>query len=148
MICNMLFDWCFVIDLLMHHKFEELHMINKRWRNMTNEPYDIHMPCMFFIVSKTTINVRPVCTWSQLLGSKSLRWIRVVSNLASMEVGTYHFLWSPKSQVPSMTWMPTWHHFWRQDLGLVLRVGSSKRLNPTPNISPNIYLHKIIKIRL
>ena len=53
-----------------------------------------------------------------------------------MEVGIYHFTHGPKSRVPSMTWMPTWQHSWGQAFGLVLRVGSSKKLDPTLNTSP------------
>ena len=34
-------------------------------------------------------------------------------------------------RVPSMAWMPTWQHFWRWGLGLVFRVGSRTKLDPT-----------------
>ena len=38
----------------------------------------------------------------------------------------------PKFEVPSTTWMPTWQHFSEvRGLGLVLKVGSGKKLGPS-----------------
>ena len=45
-------------------------------------------------------------------------------------------------KIPSMTWMPTWQHFWRRDLGLVFNnlLRLRKKPNPTLNTSPeNIF---------
>ena len=72
-------------------------------------------------------------------------------NLSRLEHGSCNLPlhMGPMSQVPNMTWMHTWQHFWRRGLGLVLRVGSSKKLDPSLHTSPTIcFFHKLIKIRL
>ena len=70
-----------------------------------------------------------------------LRSIHAISTIESMKVRTYHF-----TRVPSMTWMLHDNTFWRWGLGLVLKVGSSKKLDPTLNTSSA--MQKIIKIWL
>ena len=80
--------------------------------------------------------------------TSQVTWGQSILAIESMGVGTYHFSWvpSPKSQV--------WHRclhdntFWRRGLGHVLKVGSSRALNPTLNKAVWISLHKIIKSRL
>ena len=59
-----------------------------------------------------------------------------------MEVGTYRFIQGPKFYVPSLTLMPTWQHFLWWSLGLMLRVGSNKMLNPTLNTKPENLITK------
>jgi hypothetical protein len=44
--------------------------------------------------------------------------------------------------VPSLTLMPTWQHFLEWSLGLVLRVGLNKMLNPTHNTKPENLIAK------
>ena len=78
-------------------------------------------------------------TWHQSMQSQLLRaW--------KLGLTTSHRVSSPKSQV----WHGWLHDntFWRWGLGLVLRVKSSKKLDPTLNPSSTNVLHKITKIRL
>ena len=76
------------------------------------------------------------------------RSICAISTVDSMAVGTYHFR---KLGADSRVWHGCLHGdaFWRWGLGLVLRVGLSKKLDPTLNTTPAEYVvNKIIKIRL
>ena len=83
--------------------------------------------------------VRCGCKGWLTRGSKSLvpshlRLICATLAVESMEVGTQHFTWipSPKSQL-CYKYLHD-NTFWRWGLALVLRVGSSKKLDPTLNI--------------
>ena len=77
---------------------------------------------------------RSQVTWGQFMQSQPLE---------SMEVGVYHFTTGLKYD------MDTHMAMWRWELGLVLRVRSSKKLDPSLNTSPmNIFFIKIIEIQL
>ena len=99
-------------------------------------------------LNPTTLALRAGSHGSQVLSPKSMRSIHAISTVERMEVGTYHFtrVPSPKSQL----WYGCLHGntFWRWGLGLVLRVESSKKLDPTLKPSPANILLKIIKIWL
>ena len=91
-----------------------------------------------FYKGRFTWSPKSPVTWGQSVQPQLLQIVKV---------GTYHFTGvpSPKSQV----WHGCLHDntFWRSGLGLVLGVGSSKKLDPSLNTSLAIFLHKIIKIR-
>ena len=58
---------------------------------------------------------------SQVLSPKSpkiAQRLSAILAIESMKFGTHHFTRGLKSQVPSMTWMPTWQRF------LEVRVGT------------------------
>ena len=78
---------------------------------------------------------------SQVLSPQSLEVNLCISTIESMEVGTYQFTQDPESEILSMTWMPLHDKtIWSGGLGLVLRVGSSKKLDLSLNTSTaNIY---------
>ena len=62
-----------------------------------------------------------------------LRSVSAFSTIESVEVEIYHFTWvsSPKQDMDVLHS----NSFWRWSEGLLLRVGSSKNLNPTHNYS-------------
>ena len=64
-----------------------------------------------------------------------LRSVRAISTVESMEVEAYHFARSPTSQVPSMTWMPTWQHFLEVRLGTCVE-SWMEQIDSTHNASP------------
>ena len=72
----------------------------------------------------------PVHTRFQVLSPNSLEVN--MCNLTHREHGSWdlpiHMI--SQVQVPSMTWVSTWQHFWRWGLEFVLWVGLSKKLNP------------------
>jgi hypothetical protein len=83
------------------------------------------------------IRMRLPFTWGQFVQSQPLR-VRKLRFIISHR----SHIPNPKSQGPSMTWM----HNWRWGSRLVLRVGSNERLDLTRYISPENFLHKVIKI--
>ena len=58
------------------------------------------------------------------------RSIRAISAVDGMEVGTYHITRVPSLKYDMDAYMATLT-FWRRGLGLVLRGGLSKKLDPT-----------------
>ena len=89
----------------------------------------------------------PLYTWSQILSVKSLEVIPVQSQLLRawmLGLTTSHGVLSPKSQV----WHGCLHDdtYWRWGLGFVLRVGLSKKLDPTLNTSLSHFLHYNIQL--
>ena len=61
-----------------------------------------------------------------------LRPICAILAVESIEVGTHHFTWGPKSWVPSITWIPTWQHFLEVRLGTCVESWAEQKARPNP----------------
>ena len=61
---------------------------------------------------------------------------------------TSHGIPNPKSQVPTMTWMPTWQHFLKMRPGTCVASWVVQKARPNSQPTSCEFLHKTIKIRL
>ena len=61
---------------------------------------------------------------------------------------TSHGIPNPKSQVPTMTWMPTWQHFLEMRPGTCVASWVVQKARPNSQPTSREFLHKTIKIRL
>ena len=59
---------CSIIDLLMQHKFEDLNLINRRWRARENESSNTHIPYLTSMISL------PICVFLETLPGIENKW--------------------------------------------------------------------------